>query len=69
VFSNHKSLSRDIASTFAGMARVKHIVSGGWWKSKDKNIQAGKGIQCHFLDNQALCHCLGLNSQLSDDPS
>lgn len=32
IYSNRQAPSRDIAWTFAGLDRVKHIVTGGWWK-------------------------------------
>jgi hypothetical protein len=35
VLNNHQALSRDIANKFASMDSLKHILSGGYWKSSD----------------------------------
>jgi hypothetical protein len=32
ILSNHQAPSRDIARKFASMDRLKHILSGGFWK-------------------------------------
>ncbi|KAJ7800652.1 hypothetical protein B0H14DRAFT_2615985 [Mycena olivaceomarginata] len=44
VYSNHLAPSRDISRKFASMARVKHLLSGGyWWDSHSKQwVQAGE---------------------------
>ncbi|KAJ7193966.1 hypothetical protein GGX14DRAFT_378462 [Mycena pura] len=46
VYSNHLAPSRDIARKFASMARVKHLLSGGyWWDSHLKKwVQAGEAV-------------------------
>ncbi|KXN84185.1 hypothetical protein AN958_12897 [Leucoagaricus sp. SymC.cos] len=63
VLSNHQSPSQDIAETLAGMEKIKHLISGGWWKSKDGTyVCAGKGVIEHFENNHHLQHCLGLSS-------
>ncbi|THU97830.1 hypothetical protein K435DRAFT_721412, partial [Dendrothele bispora CBS 962.96] len=45
VFSNHQAPSRDIARKFSSMARVKHILSGGYWLYGDKWIQASPRVR------------------------
>jgi hypothetical protein len=37
IYSNRLAPSRDIAWSFAGIDRVKHIVTGGWWKDVKTN--------------------------------
>ncbi|KAF7311326.1 hypothetical protein MKEN_01034300 [Mycena kentingensis (nom. inval.)] len=44
ILSNHQAPSRDIALKFASMDRVKHILSGGYWKEGDKWVCAGAGV-------------------------
>lgn len=46
IFSNHQAPSRDIAWSFAGIDRVKHIVTGGWWKDRKTGawLRAGQAI-------------------------
>ncbi|KZS91021.1 hypothetical protein SISNIDRAFT_414520 [Sistotremastrum niveocremeum HHB9708] len=47
ILSNHNSPSRDIAVKTADMERVKHQLSGGWWKNN-----AGTYVQCgHAIRN------------------
>ncbi|KAJ3859601.1 hypothetical protein EV359DRAFT_75548 [Lentinula novae-zelandiae] len=46
VFSNGQAPSRDIACQFAGMDRVKHILSGGYWLSSSGEwVQAGPRVR------------------------
>lgn len=45
IFSNHQAPSRDIATKFASMDRLKHILSGGFWKQDGAWIQAGKNVR------------------------
>ncbi|KAJ7193158.1 hypothetical protein GGX14DRAFT_537656 [Mycena pura] len=44
VLSNHQAPSRDIALKFASMDRVKHIISGGYWKQGNGWIRAGEKV-------------------------
>ncbi|KAF8874151.1 hypothetical protein CPB84DRAFT_1690343 [Gymnopilus junonius] len=44
IYSNHQAPSRDIATKFASMDRVKHILSGGYWKQGDDWVHAGSGV-------------------------
>ncbi|KAL1699940.1 hypothetical protein EV121DRAFT_283734 [Schizophyllum commune] len=45
VLSNHQAPSRDIAQKFTSMDRVKHILSGGYWKEGSQWVQAGSGVR------------------------
>jgi hypothetical protein len=45
VLSNRQAPSRDIAKKFASMERVKHILSGGYWKQGDGWVQAGPKVR------------------------
>ncbi|KAJ6570349.1 hypothetical protein B0H10DRAFT_2168799 [Mycena sp. CBHHK59/15] len=45
VLSNHQAPSRDIAFKFASMDRVKHILSGGFWKQGDEWVCAGSNVR------------------------
>lgn len=64
IFSNRQAPSRDIAWTFAGMDRVKHICTGGFWKSSQtgKWVCASRKVQQHILDHPAQARLLGLKS-------
>ncbi|KAJ7062516.1 hypothetical protein C8F01DRAFT_986105 [Mycena amicta] len=44
ILSNHQAPSRDIALKFASMDRVKHILSGGYWKDGAKWVCAGPAV-------------------------
>ncbi|KAF6765746.1 hypothetical protein DFP72DRAFT_798276 [Ephemerocybe angulata] len=45
VLSNHQAPSRDIARQFASMDRLKHLISGGFWKTDDGEwVQAGQSV-------------------------
>lgn len=60
ILSNRQSPSRDIATTFAGMERFKHQVSGGYWQAEDGTyIQAGREIRKFLKDNTQLQRRLG----------
>ncbi|KAJ7875510.1 hypothetical protein B0H14DRAFT_3547906, partial [Mycena olivaceomarginata] len=47
IYSNRLAPSRDISHKFASMDRVKHILSGGYWKDHTSKrwIQAGGAVQ------------------------
>ncbi|KAI0687450.1 hypothetical protein BC835DRAFT_1408348 [Cytidiella melzeri] len=50
ILSNHQSPSHDIAEALGELECFKHLVSGGWWKTKaGKYVQAGKGVRNMFL--------------------
>ncbi|EIM79308.1 uncharacterized protein STEHIDRAFT_69687, partial [Stereum hirsutum FP-91666 SS1] len=60
IMSNHRAPSRDIAVSFSGLGRVKHIHSGGWWKSENGHwTRAGPGVRQLFLKNKAIQEWLG----------
>ncbi|KAH6867358.1 hypothetical protein BKA70DRAFT_1133414, partial [Coprinopsis sp. MPI-PUGE-AT-0042] len=40
ILSNHQALSRDISTQFSLMDCVRHLISGGYWKTDDGWIQA-----------------------------
>ncbi|KAH6905394.1 hypothetical protein BKA70DRAFT_1387014 [Coprinopsis sp. MPI-PUGE-AT-0042] len=45
VLSNHQAPSRDIARQFASMDRIKHILSGGYWKQDGQWVRASEKVQ------------------------
>lgn len=58
--SNHRAPSRDIAISLAGLGRVKHIHSGGWWKGDaGRWVRAGPGVRQFFLKNDSVQGWLG----------
>ncbi|KAF7351616.1 FAD-binding-3 domain-containing protein [Mycena sanguinolenta] len=61
VFSNRLAPSRDIASKFASMDRVKHLLSGGYWWDPDSKrwTQAGRGVQQILLTEPTFQRHLG----------
>jgi hypothetical protein len=44
VLSSHQAPSRDIATKFADLDRVKHILSGGHWQEDSARHSAGKKV-------------------------
>ncbi|KAJ7691617.1 hypothetical protein B0H17DRAFT_1159782 [Mycena rosella] len=44
VLSNHQAPSRDIAYKFASMDRLKHILSGGFWKQGTEWVKASPNV-------------------------
>jgi hypothetical protein len=44
ILSNHLAPSRDISGKFASMDRLKHILSGGYWKHDNEWICAGAQV-------------------------
>ncbi|KAJ7847525.1 hypothetical protein B0H13DRAFT_2255356 [Mycena leptocephala] len=48
ILSNHQAPSRDIAHKFASMDRLKHILSGGFWKQGNEWVQAATNV-CDVL--------------------
>jgi hypothetical protein len=59
VLSNHQAPSRDIAHKFASMDRVKHILSGGYWKQNDEWVQAGENVRSLLCSEPFLQRHLG----------
>ncbi|KAJ7670498.1 hypothetical protein B0H14DRAFT_3102396 [Mycena olivaceomarginata] len=53
IYSNRLTPSRDIAWSFAGIDRVKHVVTGGWWKDSRTETWtcANPRILRHILDH------------------
>jgi len=46
VLSNHQAPSRDIANKFASMDSLKHMLSGGYWKSSNGEwVRAGLKVR------------------------
>lgn len=45
VLSNHQAPSRDIANKFASMDRLKHMLSGGYWKVDNEWVRAGSKVR------------------------
>ncbi|KAJ6621012.1 hypothetical protein B0H10DRAFT_1945650 [Mycena sp. CBHHK59/15] len=62
IYSNNLTPSRDIAWSFAGIDRVKHIVTGGWWRgSQTKNwICTNPQVMSHILDHPEFAAMIGL---------
>jgi hypothetical protein len=44
IYSNHQAPSRDIATKFASMDRLKHILAGGYWKGDEGWVRAGESV-------------------------
>ncbi len=59
VLSNRQAPSRDIAVKFADMDRIKHILSGGYWKEGISWVQAGPGVQSLLAQKSILQSHLG----------
>ncbi|KAL1758460.1 hypothetical protein FB107DRAFT_271880 [Schizophyllum commune] len=59
VLSNHRAPSRDIAHKFSSMDRVKHILSGGYWREGGVWVQAGKGVRGVLLSKPTIQRHLG----------
>ena len=45
VLSNHQAPSRNIADKFASMDRLKHMLSGGYWKVDNEWVRAGSKVR------------------------
>ncbi|KAJ6600335.1 hypothetical protein DFH09DRAFT_1497797 [Mycena vulgaris] len=45
ILSNHQAPSRDIAAKFASMDRLKHVLSGGYWKQDGDWVCAGPTVR------------------------
>ncbi|KAF7292619.1 hypothetical protein MIND_01159800 [Mycena indigotica] len=61
VFGNNQAPSRDIATKFASMNAVKHILSGGFWRSKESGrwVQSGQQTRQILQEDTAFQRHLG----------
>ncbi|KAJ6628099.1 hypothetical protein B0H10DRAFT_1940657 [Mycena sp. CBHHK59/15] len=59
VLSYHQAPSRDIALKFTDLERVKHILSGGFWKQGSEWISAGKDARRLLVKTPVLQRHLG----------
>ncbi|KAJ6615312.1 hypothetical protein B0H10DRAFT_2164899 [Mycena sp. CBHHK59/15] len=59
VLSNHQAPSRDIAIKFANLERVKHILSGGFWKQGTEWVSAGADVRRLLVKTSILQRHLG----------
>jgi hypothetical protein len=70
IYSNHQAPSRDIAWIFAGIDRVKHIVTGGWWRDTCTNswTHAGVSVLKHIAENPQHAALVGLTTKTTQLP-
>ncbi|KAJ7867198.1 hypothetical protein B0H14DRAFT_3084134 [Mycena olivaceomarginata] len=70
IYSNRLAPSRDISQKFASMSRVKHILSGGYWKhhTSKRWIQAGGAVQRVLHSDPVFQRHLGWVPQAQVDP-
>ena len=63
ILSNHHSPSRDIAIKLCKVERIKHLLSGGFWRDKDSKefVQAGTAVRGLFESDKKLQRRLGWN--------
>lgn len=59
VLSNHQAPSRDIANKFASMDRLKHMLSGGYWKEDDQWVCASSKVRQVLHDDPFIQRHLG----------
>jgi hypothetical protein len=59
VLSNHQAPSRDIANKFASMDRLKHMLSGGYWKEEGQWVRAGPKVRRVLYDDPFIQRHLG----------
>jgi len=63
ILSNHQAPSRDISVKFAAMDRVKHILSGGFWKLSKGNseewVRAEEKVRQVLLNDPTIQRHLG----------
>lgn len=61
ILSNHHSPSRDIATKLCKVERIKHLLSGGFWRDKDSKsfVQAGRAVRGLFDSEGTLQRRLG----------
>ncbi|KAJ6608562.1 hypothetical protein B0H10DRAFT_1815561 [Mycena sp. CBHHK59/15] len=70
IYSNRLTPSRDIAWSFAGIDRVKHIVTGGWWKDSRtrKWTCANPRVMRHILEHPEMAAMVGLPTKVIQEP-
>ncbi|KAJ6501774.1 hypothetical protein DFH09DRAFT_1051553 [Mycena vulgaris] len=70
IYSNRLTPSRDIAWSFAGIDRVKHVVTGGWWRdSKSKKwVCAKPRVMRHILNHPEFAAMVGLPTKQIREP-
>lgn len=70
IYSNRQAPSRDIAWTFAGIDRVKHIVTGGWWRDTHTGLwtHAGVSVLKHIAENPQHAALVGLTTKTTQLP-
>ncbi|KDN46955.1 hypothetical protein RSAG8_04032, partial [Rhizoctonia solani AG-8 WAC10335] len=68
IFSNRQSPSRDIALSFAGLDRVKHLATGGYWRHNHSNSwrTASPKLQELIHSHRVFAELLGLD--FSEEP-
>jgi hypothetical protein len=59
VLSNHQAPSRDIAIKISDLDRVKHILSGGYWREDEKLLSAGMNVTSLIFKSPILQRHLG----------
>jgi hypothetical protein len=59
VLSNHQAPSRDIARQFASMDRIKHILSGGYWKQDGQWVCASEKVQQVLRSDEVIQRHMG----------
>ncbi|KAJ6625266.1 hypothetical protein B0H10DRAFT_2161888 [Mycena sp. CBHHK59/15] len=66
IYCNRLTPSRDIAWSFAGIDRAKHIVTGGWWKDSrsQKWTCANLRIMRHILDHPEMAAMVRLPTKV-----
>ncbi|KAJ7118420.1 hypothetical protein C8R43DRAFT_1099217 [Mycena crocata] len=70
IYSNRLTPSRDIAWSFAGIDRVKHIVTGGWWRDSKTGLWtcAKPRVMRHILDHPEMAAMVGLPTKAVHEP-
>ncbi|KAJ6632455.1 hypothetical protein B0H10DRAFT_1770681 [Mycena sp. CBHHK59/15] len=70
IYSNRLTPSRDIAWSFAGIDRVKHIATGGWWRDSQTQqwVCANPRIMQHILDHPEFAAMIGLPTKEARKP-
>ncbi len=67
VLSNKLAPSRDIAVKFAELDRMKHLLSGGYWREGISWVQAGSGVRGLIARKPVLQNHLGWNPVETDN--
>ncbi|KAJ6614498.1 hypothetical protein B0H10DRAFT_1803312 [Mycena sp. CBHHK59/15] len=70
IYSNRLTPSRDIAWSFAGIDRVKHVVTGGWWKDSRTGTWtcANPRVLRHILEHPEMAAMVGLPTKVDREP-